>query len=66
MPGNAGYTIGRKEEFRKMVQTGDVETWWRIYATTPKGTYFHVELPDRDLAQAPQLLENKARQLDAI
>ncbi len=60
------YTIGRKEEFRKMALSGEVGTWWRIYATTKAGTYFHIEVKDEDLATVPQLLAAKAKQLDSI
>lgn len=66
MPGAIGYTSKRKEEFRKMIDTGEIETWYRFYAVSNGGTYFHVEVPERDIAKAPKLLEERAKQLDAI
>lgn len=66
MPPNADYTTERKEEFRKMTRSGEVENWVRVYATSKGGTYFHIEVRDADLATAPQLLAAKARQLDSI
>lgn len=66
MPNNATYTTGRKDEFRRMNQDGDVENWWRIYATTTRGTRFNIEVRDKDLAQAPAMLAAKAKEVDSI
>ncbi len=66
MPNDPSYTIGRKEEFRKMDLSNEVLTWYRIYATSKGGTYFHIEVKETDLDKAPGMLSAKAKQLDAI
>ncbi len=66
MANDPSYTIGRKEEFRKMDLSNEVLTWYRIYATSKGGTYFHIEVKESDLGTAPALLAAKAKQLDSI
>lgn len=60
------YQIEKKEERQKLTPTGDVVTVYRIWATSKGGTYFHVEVPEKDLDKADQLLSARAKQLDAI
>ena len=60
------YTDTTKEEIRKLSKAGEVETWFRIYATSKGGTYFHVDLPEEQLDKADELLTARAKQLDAI
>ena len=66
MPEKDPYTTERKEEFRKLTKDGGVETWYRIYATSRGGTYYHIEVQEAQLDKAPQLLVAKAKQLDSI
>ncbi len=66
MPSTDPYTTERKEEFRRLAKGGEVETWYRIYATSKGGTYYHIEIPEAQLDKAPQLLAAKAKQLDSI
>ncbi len=60
------YTVDKKQEVPKLVQGGEVETWWRIYATSKGGTYFHIDVSDKLLLKADELLTAKAKALDAI
>ncbi|MBA7714730.1 hypothetical protein ES703_123762 [subsurface metagenome] len=61
------YTVDRKEEIRKVDRkTGDLLTFYRIWATSKGGTYFHVEVPEDELAKAGDVLAKKAKELDAI
>lgn len=60
------YKVESKEEIRKLSKAGEVETWFRIYATSKGGTYFHVEVPEDELAKADELLTARAKQLDAV
>ena len=66
MPKGADYTVDSKEEIRKLSKGGEVETWFRIWATSKGGTYFHVDVPEVQLAQADKILTAKAKELDAI
>lgn len=60
------YTVESKDEIRRLGK-GDVPyVAYRIYATTKKGTYFSVEVPEDDLDKAPEILEAKAKKLDSI
>jgi len=62
-----GYTVDRKEEIRKVDRkTGELLTFYRIWATSKGGTYFHVEVQEENLAYAGELLSKKAKELDAI
>jgi len=60
------YTVDSKEELRKLSKAGEVETWYRIYATSKGGTYFHVDVKEDELEKADQVLTARAKQLDAI
>jgi len=60
------YKVESKEEIRKLSKAGEVETWYRIWATSKKGTYFHVEVPEDKLDKSDEILAKKAQQLDAI
>jgi hypothetical protein len=60
------YTIESKEEIRKLSKAGEVETWYRIYATSKGGTYFHVDVSEEELDKADELLTARAKQLDSI
>lgn len=55
-----------KEEVRKLSKAGEVETWYRIWATSKGGTRFHVDVPEDQLENAGELLLKKAKALDAI
>lgn len=61
------YTVESKEEIRILDRkTGEPYVAYRIWATTKKGTYFHVDVPEAELDKAPALLDKKAKELDAI
>lgn len=60
------YKVESKEELRKLSKAGEVETWYRIWATSKSGSYFHVDIPEDQLAKADELLTARAKQLDAI
>ena len=66
MPGELPYTIDDKEEIRTLVKGGKVEVGYRIWATTKKGTYFHVDVPEDQLDKAEALLTARAKKLDSI
>ena len=60
------YTVESKEEIRKLSKAGEVETWYRLYATSKGGTYFHVDVPEDELSKADEVLTRRAKELDAI
>ena len=60
------YTVESKSEFRRVSPAGEVETWYRIFATSKGGTYYHVEVTEDQLERADELLTARAKQLDAI
>lgn len=61
------YTVEEpKEEIRKLTKAGEVETWYRIWATSKGGTRFHVDVSETQLSQAPHLLATRAKEIDAI
>lgn len=60
------YTVDKKEEIRKLDKAGEVEVWYRIWATSKDGTYFHVDVIEADLDKADQLLTKRAKELDEI
>ena len=60
------YTTESKEEFSKLSKAGEIETWFRIYATSKGGTRFHVEISEDQLDQADEVLTARANKLDAI
>ena len=66
MPEIPLYVVDRKEELRKLGPGGDVLTCFRIWATAKDGTYFHVDVPEEELADARKALEKRARELIAV
>ncbi len=66
MAGTEIYAVKSKEEIRVLDEAGAVVVKYRIWATTKKGTYFHVDVPEEDLSKAPDLLKARAMALDAI
>lgn len=60
------YTVEKKEEIRRLGPGGSVETWFRIWANSKGGTYFHVDVPESALAKSDEMLTARAKQLDAI
>lgn len=60
------YTVDSKEEIRKLGKGGEVEIHYRIWATTKKGTYFHVDIPESELGKADDYLRPRAEKLDSI
>lgn len=62
----ADYTVESKEEVRRLSKAGEVETWYRVWATSKGGTYFHVDIPEGQLDKADEVLAKKAKELDAI
>ena len=60
------YTVESKEEIRKLSKAGEVEVWYRIWATSKGGTYFHVDIRSDQLAKADDILTRQAHTLDAI
>ena len=66
MSNGAVYTVESKEEIRKLGKAGEVEIHYRIWATTKKGTYFHVDVPEDELDKADNYLRPRAEKLDAI
>jgi hypothetical protein len=66
MPAETSYKVEKKEQIRKLSPSFEPLTYYRIWATSTKGTYFSIEVSDAELANAPKLLETKAKQLDAI
>lgn len=66
MTNGQAYKVESKEEIRVLAKGGEVETHYRIYATTKKGTYFHVDVHEDQLDKADVLLTARAKALDAI
>ena len=67
MPEKPSYTVDAKEEIRILDRkTGEPYIAYRIWATTLRGTYFHVDVPENELDKAHALLEKKAKLLDAV
>lgn len=64
----AVYTTKSKEELRKLNEAGDVETYYRVWATSKGGTYFHVDVSEKELnsGKAVEMLTKKAQALDAV
>lgn len=60
------YKVESKEEIRRLGKGDEPETWFRIWATTKKGTYFHVDIKEDEFDKAHDLLQKRAQQLDAI
>jgi len=66
MPKGTDYKIDSKEEIRRLGKGGEPEVWFRIWATTKGGTYFHVDVPENELSKADELLTARAKALDTI
>ena len=66
MAKDTDYKVESKEEIRKLSKAGEVETWFRVYATSKGGTYFHIDIPENQLAESDKFLTARAKQLDAI
>ncbi len=62
----ANYTTESKDEYRKVSKAGEVETWYRIFATSKGGTRYHISVREDQLDQSDKLLSERAQQLDAI
>ncbi|MBA7571006.1 hypothetical protein ES708_12762 [subsurface metagenome] len=60
------YATESKEEVSRLSPAGDIETWFRIYATSKGGTRFHVEISEDQLERADEILTARAKKLDAI
>lgn len=66
MPEPKSYTVSKKEEHMRFTPEQGTFTVIRFWATSKGGTYFHVDVPEDQLDKAPQLLEAKAKKLDAV
>ena len=66
MSNGQNYKTESKEQIRRLDKAGEVQIYWRIYATTRKETYFFIEVREDELDKAPELLEAKAKKLDSI
>ena len=64
MPDN--YKTESKDEYRKVNAAGEVETWYRIFATSKRGTRFHIDVMEDNLDQSDKLLAARALKLDSI
>ena len=60
------YTVQKKEEIRKLTPTHEIMTYYRIWATSAGGSYFHVEVAETELAKSDEILTKRAKELDAI
>ncbi|KKK67094.1 hypothetical protein LCGC14_2957520 [marine sediment metagenome] len=60
------YKVEKKDEVRKLSKGGELETWFRIFATSKGGTYFHVDIIEDQLDNADAILTTRAKKLDAI
>jgi len=60
------YTTESKEEFSKINKAGEIETWFRVYATSEGGSRFHVDISEGQLDQADSILSARAKKLDSI
>jgi len=61
------YNVDKKEEVRKFnKKSGEVETWYRVWATSKGDTYFHVDIPEDELSRTDEILTKRAKELDAI
>lgn len=66
MAKDTDYRVESKEEIRKISKAGEVETWYRLWATSKGGTYFHVDIRSDQLAKADDILTRQAHALDTI
>lgn len=62
------YEVEAKEEIRRIGKGGEIETWYRIWATSKGGTYFHVDISEEDIGtdKVAAALAKRAKELDAI
>jgi len=60
------YKVEKKDEVRKLSKGGELETWFRIFATSKGGTYFHVDIIEDQLDNADAILTTRAKKLDSI
>lgn len=59
--------VEKKGEITKLnVKTHEIETWYRIWATSKGGTYFHVDVHESALEKADAIIAARAKQLDAV
>lgn len=66
VPKGADYLVDRIEETRRISPHGEVLTYYRIWATSKKGTLFHIEVAENEMEKAPQLLQKRAQMLDSL
>lgn len=62
------YKVESKEEIRRMVK-GEVETFYRVWATSKGGTYFHIDISEAIIESKEKvsaILTKRAKELDAI
>lgn len=61
------YRVDKKEEIQRLVK-GEIQTFFRVWATSKGGTYFHVDISEADLdtTRAEAILTKRAKDLDAI
>ena len=59
------YKVEKKEELRNLIN-GEVVTFYRVWATSKSGTYFHVDISESNLSKANVILSARAKELDAI
>ena len=59
------FKVEKKVEFRRVVN-GEIETCFRIWATSQGGTYFHVVVKEDELSKSNAILTARAKQLDSI
>lgn len=62
----AAYKVEKKEERIRPLPTGEIVTVYRIWATSKKGTYYHIEVREDELKNAPALLTARAQELDSL
>ena len=66
MPETLNYKVESKEEIRRLGKGGEPEVYYRIWATSSGGTYFHIDVAEDQLDKAPALLAARAKKLDSI
>ncbi len=61
------YKVDKKQELTRM-ERGEIVTFFRVWATSKGGVYYHVDLSEADLEaeKAREALTARAKQLDAI
>jgi len=65
---NELYKVDNKEEIRSMGKGGEIVTIWRVWATTAKGTYFHMDFAEKNFTKefVDKILTAKATMIDSI